>query len=49
MTAQMKRRELPTPEDRRREARLNTFKNIISNTYTVKAPGDVLRNTTNKR
>ena len=45
MSAQMKRLDIPTLQDRRKQARLKLFKKIINNTSAVKVPSYVLRNT----
>ena len=49
MSAQMKRLDIPTLQDRRKQARLKLFKKIINNTSAVKVPSYVLRNTASTR
>ena len=49
MSAQMKRLDIPTLQDKRKQARINLFKNIINNTSAVKVPKYVLRSTTSMR
>ncbi len=43
----MKRLDRSIRQDRRKQARLNLFKNIINNTAAVKVPDYVLGNTDN--
>ena len=49
MNAKMKRLDLQTLQDRRKQARLKLFKKIINNTSAVKIPSYVLRNTASTR